>query len=193
MTEQFHAKGLGPARYLQAHAAQAEDAQLLAPQFGALQRLLFPLAGVQQSVGAGQLTAQRKHQPDSQLSHGNGVGARCVHHHDAAPRGGIGVDVVDPHPGASNHSQLRSRLQQGIIHLNRGTNYEPVRIRQFSGQPLLDLIVGHNLPTALALQYCQGGGRDLLCQYDLHRTPKDFWSPLRLLLARAGSSREGTV
>jgi len=34
--------------------------------------------------------------------------------------------------------------------------------------------VGHDSPISLACQHSQGGGRDFLCQYDLHRSPKVF-------------------
>ena len=174
MAQQFHAEGLGPPRHLEPYAAQAENAKLLAPQLGSLQRLLLPFAGMQQGVGSGQLAGQRKHQPDGQLGDGDGVGAGRIHHHDAPAGRRIGVDVVDSHAGASDHPQLGSRLQQCFIHLDGGTNHERIGVRQFRGQSVLYLIVGYDLPTGLACKHSQGGGRDFLCQYDLHRSPKDL-------------------
>ena len=152
MAQQFHAEGLGPPRHFQPHAAQTEDAQLLAAQLGSLQRLLLPFAGVQQGIGPGQLPRQRQHQPDGQLGDRDGVGAGRVHHHDPSARRRIGVDVVHADAGASDHPQLGSRLQQCFIHLDGGTNHQRIGIGQFRGQPVLDLIVGHDLPTGLALQ-----------------------------------------
>ncbi len=122
----------------------------------------------------GSWRARREHEPDGQLGHRDRVGAGRIHHHNAPPRCRIGVDVVHAHAGASDHPQLRSRLQQCVIHLHRGTNHQRIRVGQFRGQPVLDLIVGHDLPTTLALQHSQGGGRDFLCQYDLHCSPKGF-------------------
>ena len=58
-------------------------------------------------------------------------------------------------------------FQQRVIDLHGRTNNQRICIRQFRRQSVLDLVVGHHLPTALPLQNSQGGGRNFFCQDDL--------------------------
>jgi hypothetical protein len=89
-----------------------------------------------------QLPAERQHQADGQLGHGDCVRAGGVHHHHAAPGGGFGVDVVDSHAGPPDHSDLWRRFQQSVVHLHRRANDECVGIGQLRRQSVLDLVVG---------------------------------------------------
>jgi len=55
------------------------------------------------------------------------VGAGGVHHRDAAPRGGMHVDVVDAGPGARDHSQIGSAREQVRRHSGLAPHDERVR------------------------------------------------------------------
>ncbi len=158
MAGKLHAEGLGSPGDLEADSSQSKDAQLLAPQLGALQRLLLPLAGVQRGIRLGELAGQGEHQANGQLGHGNRIRARGVHYHDAAVGGRVSVDIVHAHSGPADDAQLGSMLQQGAVHLDRGADHERVSIGQLSGQPVLDLIVGYDLPFGFAGKDGYGGG-----------------------------------
>ncbi len=69
-------------------------------------------------VGGGELARQREHQADGEFGNGDGVGARGVHDHDAAARGGFGIDVVHADAGAANDAQLRRMLHQRVVDLH---------------------------------------------------------------------------
>ena len=45
------------------------------------------------------------------LGRGNRIPAGRIQHDDAAVRGRVNVDVVDPHPSAPDHAQLRACIQ----------------------------------------------------------------------------------
>ena len=93
-----------------------------------LQIFLLPLAGVHGRIGRGHLARQRQHQPDSQLGHGYGVCARRVHHHDAAPRGRIGVNVVHTNARPANHAQLGRVFHQCVVHLHSTAHHQRIGI-----------------------------------------------------------------
>ncbi len=44
------------------------------------------------------------------------IAARRIHHQDAAPSGGLQIDVIHAHARASDHAQLRRMAQQFIGH-----------------------------------------------------------------------------
>ena len=102
--DESHAEGARAMRCFRADPAQADNAERLAGQLRTLQTLLFPLAGVHAGVGRGQLARQGQHQAQRELGHGHGVGAGRVHHHNAAARGSLGVNVVHAHAGTANHA-----------------------------------------------------------------------------------------
>ena len=146
VADEVHAEGLGAASDFKADAAEADDAERLAAKFGALQRLLLPLAGVHGGVGAGDGAGQRDHEADGEFGDGDGVGAGGVHDDDAATRGGGGVDVVDAYAGAADDAEFRRVLKQCGIDLNGGADDESVGVGELGGEAVRDLIVGENVP-----------------------------------------------
>ena len=168
IAQQVHPEGLRAPRNLQPDAPQPDDAQRLAAQLRALQRLLLPLAVVHRRVGARDAAAHRDHQPQRQLGHGDGVGSGRVHHHDAAPRGLRCVDVVHAHARAPDDAQLRSGLQQLGVRLHRGAHNQRIGVSQLGGQAARgNLVGGHDVPAGFFLQDGEGGGRDFFCENDL--------------------------
>ena len=47
------------------------------------------------------------------LGGGDRVSAGGIHHDHASARGGVHIDIVHPHPGTANDSELRSGLEDG--------------------------------------------------------------------------------
>ena len=60
---------------------------------------------------AGTARARREHQRERMLGDADAVGARRIHHEDAARGGGGDVDVVDAGAGAGDHPKARRRLR----------------------------------------------------------------------------------
>jgi hypothetical protein len=150
------------------NAAQAENAQRLAAQLGALQILLIPLAGVHRCVGRGNLARKRDHQADGEFGNRNGVGARRIHHHNAAARGRFCINIVNADACAANHAQLGRLLHQRVIHLHGRANHQTICIGKCGGQAFGDLVVRLNIPAGFGLKNSQCCRRNLLSQYDLH-------------------------
>ena len=61
------------------------------------------------------MTRQRQHEREGVLGDSDGIAARRVHHHDAAFGGGVEIDVVDAHAGASDDAQLGGLVHHGGI------------------------------------------------------------------------------
>ena len=129
-------------------------------------------------VRGGHLARQRQHESNGQLGHSNRVCARRVHHHDAAPRGGIGVDVVHAHPGATDHAQLGRMLHQRVVHLYGTAHHQRVGIGKGRRQTIRQLVVRQDFPSRLGRKHRQRRRRNLLRQNDFHL--------LSLVLFRSG-------
>ena len=163
-----HAEGVGAAGDFEADAPEPDDAERLAPQLGALQGLLIPLARVHGAVGARNRPAHGDHQAEGELGYGDGVGARGVHHHDALVGGGIGVDVVDADSGAANNPKLGGVREEGGVGLHSGADDECVGIGEFGSESVLDLVGRDDLPARLFLEDGERGGGDFFGEDDLH-------------------------
>ena len=121
------------------------------------------------ALAAGTLRASAIIRPNGQFGDGNGVSAGRIHHHDAAARGCLGVNVVHADAGAANHAQFRRVLEQCIVHLHRAADHERVGIGQRGGQSFRQLVVRLDIPSRLARKHGQSGRRNFFRQYDLHR------------------------
>ena len=102
------------------------------------------------------------------LGRADGIAPRRIHDENALARGGICVDIVDTNAGAADHAQLRRRLQQLRIRLHRRADDKPISIGQLCGQPVLNLISSHNLPSSLLLEDSSGSRRDFFSDNNLH-------------------------
>ena len=120
-----------------------------------------------------------------QLRHGYRVRARRIHHHNAAPRGRFGIDVVHAHAGAPDHAQLGRMLHQRIVHLHRAAHHQRVGIGQRRRQSLGQLVVRLHFPSRLGRKHGQRRRRNLLRQYDLHRCSLVLFTALVLIKANA--------
>ena len=168
MSDHLHAETPRTPRDLKADAAQSQHPQFLAAQFHSLQGFLLPLARMHGGVRFGKLPRQGEHHAQRELGDGNGVGSRRIHHHDAAARGRIGIDVIHAHARAANHAQLWRGGQQCIVDLNRRSDDKSVGIGNLCGKAILDLVMANDLPAGLAFEHGKRSGRNLLRQNDLH-------------------------
>src|SRR5207248_3917492 len=112
MRTHLHSKGSGPTSYFHTHSAQTYDAQGFAPKFGALKRFFLPFSGMHQFIGTADMASHGEHHRQCVLSHGDGVGTGSIHDGDALASGSIEIDVVNPHPGTSDHPQLASMFEK---------------------------------------------------------------------------------
>ncbi len=124
--DHLHPEGLGAARNLDANPAESYDAQSLAAKLGALQRFLFPLAGLHGGVGAHQAPRQRQHESEGVFGDRDRIAPGRVHHHDTALGSGVEIDVVDTHAGASDDAQLGSLRHHGRVNKRRRAHQDGV-------------------------------------------------------------------
>ena len=109
-----------------AHAAEADDAERLAVQFDALPPGAIPRARLEVGVGLGDVPGLREQQRHGVLSGREHVRLRCVHHHDAAPRGGLHIDVVETNPGPADDHQVGPHGEHGLVDLRGAADHQGV-------------------------------------------------------------------
>ena len=85
-------------------------------------------------MGPHQGTRHGQHESEGVFGDGNRIAARSVHHHDAALGGGVEIDVVDAHAGASDHAQLGSLVHHGRIDKGRRAHNDGVSVGQLTGK-----------------------------------------------------------
>ncbi len=118
---------------------------------------------------AGQFAGQPQHERDGQLGHGHSVRSRRIHHHNAPPRGGSGVDIVHAHARTANHAEPGRFRHQRIVNLHRAAHHQRIGIGQSRRQSIRQLVVRQNFPSRLGRKYGQCCRGNLLCQNNLHR------------------------
>ena len=133
-SDHVHPKSDRPARNLAADPAHADNAERLSAKFGALKRFPVPLARGHRGVGLRDFPRQREHERKSVFRRGDRIAAGRIHHHDAALRGRLDIDVVDADAGATDHLQLLRRGERLGGHLRRTANDERVQIADAGDQ-----------------------------------------------------------
>ena len=129
-TDHVHVEPLSPLRDRQADPTEPDDAQRLAAELRAGERVALPLPGLQAVIRLGDVPRQREHQRHRMLGRGDRVAAGGVHHHDPlASRGGY-VDVIDPDPGPDDHLEPRLVKQDLGGELRPRSDHDAVGLRQ---------------------------------------------------------------
>ena len=131
-----HREALRAPRDLRADPAESDYAERLPVDLRPEEAVAFPLATPEVGVGLRKLPGDGEEERHRVLGGGDRVAARRVHANDAAPRGGLHVDVVKPDPGAADHLESRS----GVDHLGRDPRRAPdheTRVRADSPRELL--------------------------------------------------------
>ena len=136
VSEHLHAESVGALGDFGADAAKAEDAEVLAEEFGAREGLAVPLAFAHRLHGFGYGAGQGEQVRERQLSGRDGVARRGVHHDDAAFGGGIDVDVVDAHTGTADANEARGGGEDFAGDLGLRTDQDGVHVGD-EGEDLL--------------------------------------------------------
>ena len=164
--DHLHTEGKGATRDFDADAPQSDDAQRLAAQLGALQRFLFPLAGVHGGIGAGEEARQRQHESKGVLGDRYSIAAGSVHDDDAALGSGIEIDVIHAHTGAPDDAQSGGLVHHRGVNKRGGADQDGVGGWQLRGKCFF---VGRNhRPVGMLSKDFERGGRDFICDYDFH-------------------------
>ena len=109
--EHAHVHGDGMPGDFGTDLAEAHDAERLAANFGADERLAVPVAGVHRGIGLGDVPGERDQQRERVLGGGDRVPLRRVDDDDAALRGCFEVDVVDAHARPADGDEAVWRLR----------------------------------------------------------------------------------
>ena len=113
--EHTHLEPLQPPRDRRTDLPKPHHPGRLTAQLRADKLLSLPGPGAQTRVGCRQMPAERQQQPHRQLGGRNSVAAGDVEHQNAALRGRVDIDVVDPRPGPPDHAQaMGGRNHVGI-------------------------------------------------------------------------------
>ena len=110
------------------------EAERLAAHFFAEETLLVPLALLHRRVGGRNFSGKCQQLRHRQFRDADAVGARRVHHDDAARAGGVDVDVVDAGAGARDGAQLRRGRNQIGGHFRGAAHDDRVGVGEIGGE-----------------------------------------------------------
>ncbi len=102
------------------------------------------------------------------LGDADGISAGRIHDQHALAGGGVEVDVVDAHAGASDHYQALGVLQQLSRHLRRAAHQQSIGVAYFHGDLALGLREIHDLPRRVRLQNSDDVVGNAVCNEDFH-------------------------
>ena len=157
--EDLHAEGIGALGDFSADAAEAEDAEVLAEEFGAGEGLAVPLAFAHRLDGFGYRAGQGEEVGEGQLGGRDGVTRRGVHHDHAALSGGIHVDVVDADAGAADADQTGGGGEDFTGDLGLGADQDGVHVGDEGEDLLRGRAIGFDdLVTRLGFEEGDPGG-----------------------------------
>jgi len=106
--QQVHAEGGGAMRDCPADPSEPDDAERLAGEFGADERLAFPVPGPNRRDGARGVAHERKHQREGLFGRGERVRPRGIEDDDAGVGRCSDVDRVDADAGPRDDRELRA-------------------------------------------------------------------------------------
>ena len=168
--DDLHLEGSRAGGDLLSDAAEADDAERLAAELAAGKLLLLPLVRLHRRVGRRQMARQREQLAHRQLRDADAVGARRVHHDDAACAGGVQVDVVHARAGARDHAQRRRGGDDLASHLRRAAHDQRVGVgdggQQFGQRPAGGRI---DDPSVLLGEQGNSGPRQIIGNHNFHR------------------------
>ena len=133
-----HLEGAGQLAHALADAAEAQNAQGLAPQLGAHELILVPgLVHLHVVAGGNGVAGDVQHLGDGQLGHGVAVEAGGVDDLDALLLGGVQIDVVQAHRADADDLQVLGGVQNLLINGGVHAHDEHIIVRDQLGQLLL--------------------------------------------------------
>ena len=190
--DDLHLEGLGALGDELADPAEADHAERLAVELGALEVGPLPGAADERAVGLGHVAAERQHQRQRVLGGGDRVRFGGVGDDDAAAGRGGDVDVVDAGAGAADHLEPLGALDQLGGHLGRRADQD----RVVAGDRVAQLLVGHLEPEVdveVLAQQVDAGVGDLLLDQDLHGVTSSTFSIAQSMQAVSASTSAGST
>ena len=164
--DRTHAEPDCAARDLLADAPEAEHAERLSGELHTAPARSLPATRLQRRVRLRNVASERHEEPDRVLGGRDHRRLRCVRDDDAVPCRSLHVDVVDAHPGAADHLQLRGLLDEGRGELRRAADDDRVVVADHRSEIRLAVDVD-----VVALpQKLDAGLGDLLPDEDSHVT-----------------------
>ena len=115
--DHLHAQAERPLGHESADVAAADYRQGLAGELDSHEARFLPLARLGRAVCGGNLAGEGEEEGDGVLGRGDGVAVGRVHHHDAAGRRRLDIDIVDPDAGAPHDPERPGPLEERRRHL----------------------------------------------------------------------------
>src|SRR5439155_3030890 len=112
--EHTHAERDGAAGDFAADAAHADDAKCLVVVLDAFEGFAIPLTGFDRAVGLWDFAGERHEHRKRVFRGGDRVATRRVHNDDAAARGGVDVDVVNPDAGTADDAEFVTGVEDAL-------------------------------------------------------------------------------
>ena len=190
--EHVHLEALGALGDELADAAEADHAERLAVELGALELGPLPGAAGERGVGPRDVAAEGEHQRQGVLGGGDRVRFGRVGDDDAAAGRGGDVDVVDAGAGAADHLEALGPLDQLRRHLGRRADEQ----RVVGADRLAQLLLGHleaEVDLEALAQQLDAGVGDLLLDEDLHRVTSGAFSIAQSMQAVSASTSAGST
>ena len=158
-------RGRAPRHFL-ADASEPRQPERLLAHFLAEEFLFLPFALLHRGVRRGDVARERQHETDGQLRDADAVGARRVHHDDAARAGGGNIDVVHAGARAGDGAQLRRSVDQRSGDFRGAAHDDGIGVGEIGdelfGRPACTGVDG----PAFRAQHIQRGWRKVVGDYD---------------------------
>ncbi len=190
--DDVHVEALGALGDELADAAEADHAERLAVELGALVLGPVPAAGDQRVVRLGDVAKEGEGEGERVLGGGDRVRLGGVGDDDPAPGRGRDVDVVDAGAGTADHLQVGRQLDQLGGHLRRRADQD----RVVAADLLAQLLLGHLEPEVdveVGPQQVDAGVGDLLLDQDPHRATPSTCSRTQSTQAVSASTSPGST
>ncbi len=117
--------------YHRADVADSNHAQGLVEELATLKLPLLPLSGLHARGRLREVAGDGHHHRHRQLSDGDRIAARRIHHHDPMPVRRLQVDVVHADPGATDHLEVSAGFDDFRGHLGGAAHGERVVLANF--------------------------------------------------------------
>ena len=190
--DDVHLEALGALGDELADAAEADHAEGLAVELGALELGAVPAPGDQRFVRLRDVAEEGQSQRQRVLGGGDRVRLGRVGDDDAAAGGGGDVDVVDAGAGAADHLQVGRQLDQLRRHLRRRADQDRVVLADLRAQ----LVVGHveaEIDVEVGAQQVDAGVGDLLLDQNSHRATPSTLARTQSMQAVSASTSAGST
>ena len=193
--DDLHVEALGALGDELADAAEADHAEGLAVELGALELGAVPAAGDQRGVRLRDVAEEGEGQRQRVLGGGDRVRLGRVGDDDPAPGRGRDVDVVDAGAGAADHLQVGRPARSAPASSWSPSGSGSRRTRRSARASSSSDHVEAEVDVEIRAQQVDAGVGDLLLDQDLHRlaTPSDVGSTTQSMQAVSASTSSGST